>query len=110
MACPIEELTAQGYDVTFGTNVIGTSTGILEILREVSNVIIGHWYLTERLMPALLNVARDEPTQKARVVTVSSCANYLETLHWDTFCDSPQRRKMSLDALYNQSKHVRLVV
>ena len=60
-------------------------------------------------MAAILAVAHDELGQKARVVTVSSCANYLETLHWDTFYDSPQRREMSLDALYNQSKHVSLM-
>ncbi|KAI0345469.1 NAD(P)-binding protein [Trametopsis cervina] len=90
MEYPIEQLTAQGYDMTFGVNVIG------------------HWYFTELLMPALIAATVDG--ERARVVTTSSSANYLETLHWDTFTDTPQRRKMRLDALYNQSKHGNVVV
>ncbi|KIP02442.1 hypothetical protein PHLGIDRAFT_26578 [Phlebiopsis gigantea 11061_1 CR5-6] len=92
MYCPIAETTAQGYDMQFGTNVVG------------------HWYFTERLMPALLAVAADDPSEKARVVTTSSSANYLATLTWDSFVDGPKRRAMGTTELYNQSKHGNVVV
>ncbi|KAI0809193.1 NAD(P)-binding protein [Irpex lacteus] len=92
MECPIDQLTAQGFDMQFGVNVIG------------------HWYLTELLMPALLAVAQEEPGQKARVITTSSLASYIDTIHWDTLKDTPQRRKVALDGLYNRSKHANVVV
>ncbi|KAI0344005.1 NAD(P)-binding protein [Trametopsis cervina] len=92
MACPNEQLTAQGYDMQFGTNVIG------------------HWYFTELLMPALLDVSQSEPGQKARIITTSSSASYLETLNWDTIEDTPARRKAAGDTLYNRSKHANVIV
>ncbi|EIM81872.1 NAD-P-binding protein [Stereum hirsutum FP-91666 SS1] len=52
MACPVDELTKQGYDMQIGSNVLG------------------HFLFTELLMPALLN-------KKARVVTTSSSGAYL---------------------------------
>ncbi|KAI0089970.1 NAD(P)-binding protein [Irpex rosettiformis] len=93
LAPPIEQVTAQGFDLQFGVNVIG------------------HWYFTELLMPALLTVAKEEPGQKARVVTTSSYAVYLDTIHWDMIEDTPQRRKAGPDTtLYFQSKHANAVV
>ncbi len=109
MECPIDQLTAQGFDMQFGVNVIGTAYyyDILPwqyLTHELS--FVGHWYLTELLMPALLAVAQDEPGQKARVITTSSLASYIDTIHWDTLKNTPQRRKVALDGLYNRSKHV----
>ncbi|KAI0310797.1 NAD(P)-binding protein [Amylostereum chailletii] len=92
MACPIDPLTQQGYDMQFGTNVVG------------------HFYFAELLLPALLAIASTNPGEKARVVTTSSSANYLTTLDWNAFVDSPQRKSMGLDELYNQSKHGNVVV
>ncbi|KAI0089974.1 NAD(P)-binding protein [Irpex rosettiformis] len=92
MESPIEQLTAQGFDLQFGVNVIG------------------HWYFTELLTPALLAVSREEPDQKARVITTSSMACYLDRLHWDAIEDTAQRRKAALDALYNRSKHANVIV
>ena len=90
MGPPIEQLTADGYDLQWGTNVVG------------------HFYFTELLMSALLAGAQTSPDKHARVVTTSSSGAYLDTLHWETFKDSPERRKKSTQALYHQSKHVRL--
>lgn len=107
MECPIDQLTAQGFDMQFGVNVIGRACCVLHfqcLTRDLS--IVGHWYLTELLMPALLAVAQEEPSQKARVITTSSLASYIDTIHWDTLKDTPQRRKVALDGLYNRSKHV----
>ena len=89
---PVDQLTKDGYDLQWGTNVVG------------------HWYLTELLMPALLAGVKTSPDQHARVVTTASSGAYLNTLHWDTFKDTPARRKMSTEALYYQSKHVRVLV
>ncbi|KAI0777908.1 NAD(P)-binding protein [Irpex lacteus] len=92
MEPPIDQVTAQGFDLQFGVNVIG------------------HWYFTELLLPALLAVAKEDPTQKARVITTSSYGAYLDTIHWDTIEDTPQRRKTATDTLYLRSKHGNLVV
>ncbi|ORY75996.1 hypothetical protein BCR35DRAFT_306069 [Leucosporidium creatinivorum] len=53
MAPPLADLTAQGYDLQFGTNVLG------------------HYYFTKLLLPALVasHASAGEP---ARIVTVSS--------------------------------------
>ncbi|KAI0686994.1 NAD(P)-binding protein [Earliella scabrosa] len=83
---PIDQLTKDGYDLQWGTNVVG------------------HWYLTELLMPALLAGVKTSPDHHARVITTSSSGAYLETLHWDTFKDTPARRKMTDQMLYFQSK------
>ncbi|KAI0700474.1 NAD(P)-binding protein [Cytidiella melzeri] len=84
MYCPVDQLTAQGFDMTFGTNVIG------------------HWYLTEHLMPALLAVPETEPGEKARIITLSSFAIYLGNIKWDSIEDTPQRRKSSPADLYSR--------
>ncbi|TDL20586.1 NAD(P)-binding protein, partial [Rickenella mellea] len=86
MFCPIDQLTKDGYDLQFGTNVLG------------------HFFFTQLLMPALINAAKSSPGTKARVVTTSSFANYIGDLKWDTFGDTPARKKTSSQDLYSQSK------
>ncbi|GLB38375.1 putative NAD-P-binding protein [Lyophyllum shimeji] len=83
---PVEEVTAQGYDLQFGTNVLG------------------HFYLTKLLLPALLAGAKTSPDGKARVVNTSSSAHVAGSLDFNTFRDSPKRRKCSRFSLYAQSK------
>ncbi|KAI0330505.1 NAD-P-binding protein [Cubamyces sp. BRFM 1775] len=83
---PVSQTTKDGYDLQFGTNVLGP------------------FYFTKLLMPALIAGAASSPDHHARVVTTSSSAAYIDTLRWDTFKDTPQRRKMSTETLYNQSK------
>ena len=85
-----ELLTKDGYDLQWGTNVVG------------------HWYFTELLMPALFAGKETSPDHHARIITTSSSAAYLGSINWDTFKDGPARRKLSTQTLYSQSKLVRL--
>lgn len=90
---PLESVTVDGYDLQFGTNVLG------------------HFYLTKLLMPMLIESAKTSSDHKARVVNTSSIAHLFGTLDFDTFRDGPQRRALfSLLGklrLYGQSKLVR---
>lgn len=89
---PMDWLTEDGYDMQFGTNVLG------------------HWYFTELLMPALLAGKESSPDGHARVITTSSSGAYLYTVNWDSLRDGPARRKMSSQQLYFQSKFLNVVV
>jgi len=88
MIPPVEEITVQNYDTQFGTNVMG------------------HWLFTELLLPALLAATDASPThEKARVVTVSSSANYLtKGIDFEAIADGPKRRKLDTWGLYYNSK------
>jgi len=86
MTPPVDMLTSDGYDLQFGTNVLG------------------HFYFTKLLLPALLKGAKASLDGKARVVNVSSSALYLSKLDYDTFRDSPARVKKGTISLYSQSK------
>lgn len=87
---PPEALTAEGYDMTFGTNVVGP------------------FYFTELLVRALYKAST--PNSKSRIVNFSSQMGILGAsvfgsgLDFSTFKDSPNRRKLSPTTLYNQSK------
>ncbi|KAK0498693.1 NAD(P)-binding protein [Armillaria luteobubalina] len=89
MLAPMDMLTKQGYDLQFGTNVIG------------------HFHFTQLLLPALLAAAT--PTEKARVITTSSSANYMGTLDFNIWKDGPTRSKKASGDLYVQSKHGNVV-
>ncbi|PBK84749.1 NAD(P)-binding protein [Armillaria gallica] len=89
MLSPMEMLTKQGYDLQFGTNVIG------------------HFHFTKLVLPALLAAAT--PTEKARVITTSSSANYMGTLNFDLWADGPARNKKAPGDMYVQSKHGNVV-
>ena len=107
MVPPIEETTVQKYDMQFGTNVIGT--WIVACLIQFTNWrFVGHWLFTTLLLPALFAATDTSPThEKARVVTVSSSANYLtKGLDFEAFEDGPQRRQYNIWELYNKSKFV----
>ncbi|OJA21275.1 hypothetical protein AZE42_10593 [Rhizopogon vesiculosus] len=84
MTPPVEMLTDDGYDLQFGTNVLG------------------HFYLTKLLMPALLAAAATDGS--ARVVNTASNGHWLSGLDYNTFRDSPARRSKSSTGLYGQSK------
>jgi len=80
-------ITADGYDLQFGVNVIG------------------HFYLTKLLMPTLL--AADNP----RIVNVSSAGNLLtKGLDFESFKDGQKRQQADPFDLYNQSKFANVVV
>ncbi|KAK7682520.1 hypothetical protein QCA50_014320 [Cerrena zonata] len=86
MAPPVDQLTSDGYDLQFGTNVIG------------------HFLLTKLLLPALLAGKETSPDKHARVISTSSFAAYLYTLNFDTFKDGLARKKLGTQSLYAQSK------
>lgn len=111
MVCPIEQLTADGYDMQFGTNVIGAHDLISFALLQsfdchLSARILGHWYFTKLLTPALLRGKESSPDRHARVVYTSSSAAYMGSLKWDAFGDTPARKKIGKNDLYCQSKFV----
>lgn len=89
---PTDLLTTDGYDLQFGTNVLG------------------HFYFTKLLLPTLIATAKAAPDGKARVITTSSSAHVVGPgLKFATFKDSPARRKMSTTDLYGQSKSGNIV-
>ncbi|KAG2146149.1 NAD(P)-binding protein [Suillus bovinus] len=86
MAPPIELLTDDGYDLQFGTNVLG------------------HFYFTKIIMLALLAGAAQSPDGTARIVNTASNAHWFGRLDYDTFKDSSARKQKSAMSLYGQSK------
>ncbi|KAJ7259539.1 NAD-P-binding protein [Mycena haematopus] len=85
MVPPISQLTAQGFDLQFGTNVLG------------------HFYFTKLLLPTLLATATAE--NPARVINTSSLSSLgVSTVDFDTLKDSPARTKAGSGQLYGQSK------
>lgn len=97
MVPPIDQLTADGYDLQFGTNVLG------------------HYYFTKLLLPTLIESAKTSPDGKARVINTSSSGHmFVKGLEFDTFRnDGPgekKRKSMGTQTLYAQSKFVRAPV
>jgi NAD(P)-dependent dehydrogenase (short-subunit alcohol dehydrogenase family) len=92
MAPPVEQLTADGYDLQFGTNALG------------------HFYFTKLLLPALISTAKASPDGHVRVVTVSSLGHIFGKLNFNAFKDGPARKAMGSDNLYTQSKVANVVV
>ncbi|TFY81395.1 hypothetical protein EWM64_g2622 [Hericium alpestre] len=91
MMSPIEQLTKDGYDLQFGTNVLG------------------HFYFTKLLLPLLLSTAKT--TGEARVVTLSSGAGLMvDEIDFNTLKDSPARKNLGTTKLYMQSKLGNMVV
>ncbi|EIW52752.1 NAD-P-binding protein [Trametes versicolor FP-101664 SS1] len=92
MTPPIEQTTKDGFDLQFGTNVIG------------------HFYLTKLLLPLLIESAKTAPDGKVRVVNTSSGAhNMASGLDFDLYRDSPKRLKAGSMKLYAQSKFATVV-
>ncbi|KAK7449211.1 short-chain alcohol dehydrogenase [Stygiomarasmius scandens] len=87
MMTPKNQFSPQGYDLQFATNVLG------------------HFYLTKLLLPTLLSTAQ-YASDKVRVITVSSCAQYIMKYKFDvgSFIDGPIRQKQGPMDLYSQSK------
>jgi hypothetical protein len=107
-APPIDKLTAQGYDLQIGTNVLGKASSCAQY-KLLSVMYSGHFYFTKLLIPALLAGAKSSSDGKARVVNLSSVAAYMsKALDLDIAGDTAQRKKSSLTYLYSQSKLVRI--
>ncbi|KAF7299010.1 NAD(P)-binding protein [Mycena indigotica] len=87
MVPPVDQLTTQGYDLQWGTNVLG------------------HFYFTKLLLPILTATAPTTPSKTARVIHTASFASYMPSrLDFNTFKDSPARKRMGVNNLYSQSK------
>jgi len=94
MSCPLDQVTIHGHDMQFGTNVIG------------------HFYLTQLLLPTLIATAESSPDHHVRVVNVSSGAHWIAPspgrggpILYDTLVDGPTRTKYGdQTGLYAQSK------
>lgn len=64
---PVSDVTSDGYDLQFGTNVVG------------------HFYFTKLLLPILLATAKTTTSGKVRVVSTSSMAHLMGDLDFATF-------------------------
>ncbi|KAK7466068.1 short-chain alcohol dehydrogenase [Stygiomarasmius scandens] len=89
---PKDELTAQGYDLQFGTNVLG------------------HFYLTKLLLPILTSTALQCSDEKTRVVNTSSLAHIgFPKLEFESFKGNSDLRGRIASNLYAQSKFGNIV-
>ncbi|KAG9022799.1 hypothetical protein FS837_006145 [Tulasnella sp. UAMH 9824] len=87
MVPPLDQLTSDGYDLQFGTNVLGPA------------------HFTLCLLPVLLAGAKSSSDGKARVInTASNAATFIDKIDFDTIRDGPKRQKMGKLNLYYQSK------
>ncbi|KAI9573392.1 hypothetical protein HD554DRAFT_2202150 [Boletus coccyginus] len=86
MTPPIDMVTDDGYDLQFGTNVLG------------------HFYFTKLVLPTLLSTVKSSPDGTARIVNTSSNGHWFGGLKYDTMKDGPERKKEGLWQLYGQSK------
>ncbi|KAJ7504325.1 hypothetical protein B0H11DRAFT_2349868, partial [Mycena galericulata] len=86
MMPPIEDRTSDGYDLQFGTNVLGP------------------FYFTKLLLPALIAGAKSSPDGKARVVNTSSGMHLMNKLHFKVIQDDNKRKKAGTQLLYSLSK------
>ncbi|KAN0125991.1 hypothetical protein V8E52_001198 [Russula decolorans] len=89
----IDKLTSQGFDMQFGTNVLG------------------HFYFTKLLLPLLTATAKKSAPGSVRVINVSSFAHQLapsEGIRWSTLSPGDDYlavgKKVGETMLYNQSK------
>jgi retinol dehydrogenase-12 len=110
MFAPIDQVTADGYDLQFGTNVIGAAYSSQHGHRLSLRILIGHFYLTKLLLPVLISTAKTSPEGTVRVVNTSSVAHYYSTIRYDTLKDGPERRKQWTQRQYSQSKFVRHIL
>ncbi|KAI0920757.1 hypothetical protein AcW1_005064 [Taiwanofungus camphoratus] len=89
----VKEVTADGYDLQFGANVLG------------------HFYLTKLLLRVLLDTAKISPDGKARVIHTSSVGHvFTSGIDFDTLHDGPHRLAQNTVHLYFQSKFGNVVV
>jgi NAD(P)-dependent dehydrogenase (short-subunit alcohol dehydrogenase family) len=105
---PVEQITAQGYDLQFGTNVLGTLCDI-HVRHPRLTFSAGHFYLTKLLVPVLLSTFQATGVKTRVVHTSSIAAMNAKGVDFETLKDGPVRRKKgNADKLYPQSKLVRL--
>ena len=114
MYAPVDMVTEQGYDVQFGTNVLGVCIEVTYLKHHVFNDGAGHFYLTKLLFPVLTVTAKNSPAGTVRVVNVSSLGHYRgapEGIRWSSVSPGNDalevRKKLGTTRLYGQSKLVK---
>ena len=102
---PLDQLTEDGFDLQFGTNVVGEYQRPPDFLAYTKR-FIGHFLLAKLLLPALLSGKETSPDSHARIMTTSSDGAYYYTIDWASFKDGQARKKLGTQKLYFQSKFV----
>lgn len=99
MWAPMDSFTVHGHDMQFGTNVLG------------------HFYLTQLLLPTLIASAKSSSDGHARVVNVASTGHLYAPvvkkggpIAYQNVVDSPTRAKAGKVELYGMSKAVRFSI
>ncbi|KAG8900540.1 hypothetical protein FRC01_010100 [Tulasnella sp. 417] len=92
LGTPLQQLSDEGVELQFGTNVLGPA------------------HFTLLLIPELVAGAKASPDGKARVVNVSSSGVYLnhsKLINWESLetDGTAERKKLGSLPLYNQSKY-----
>jgi len=93
MVPPVEDLTAQGYDLQFGVNVLG------------------HFLFIQKLLPLLKSTSNS--VVETRVVWVASSVQYLfrnPPVKFENLTDTPSRTKLGKRQLYCQSKFITVML
>ncbi|PSR79872.1 hypothetical protein PHLCEN_2v6860 [Hermanssonia centrifuga] len=92
LGTPIEQVTAQGYDMQFGNNVLG------------------HFLLLKLLYPVL--AASTVPSSPSRIIWLASASQYFfqAPMKYDTFKDGPARIKLGIHQHYCQSKFANVLL
>jgi len=86
-----------------------TGYGTISLVQRCLSTCLstGHFYFTKLLLPMLTATAKTSPDGKTRVVNTSSIMNQFSNINYDTLKDGPERKKLSTQRLYAQSKFVR---
>ncbi|KZP05240.1 NAD(P)-binding protein [Athelia psychrophila] len=91
MVPPLAQVSEDGYDYSWATNVMGP------------------YLLTTLLLPALLTGATSAGDGKARVVNTCSVMHHLRAIDFDALVDGPARLRLGGTELYCQSKNAIVV-
>lgn len=84
-----QNFSEDGFDLQWATNVLGP------------------FHFTQLLMPALIAGAESSKDKKARVTFTASIVQS-KSIVWNSFTDTPARKKQCADQRYMQSKFVRI--
>ncbi|KAF9059576.1 NAD(P)-binding protein [Rhodocollybia butyracea] len=89
---PVEQLSAQGYDLQFGVNVLG------------------HLLFINQLLPLLKSTSNS--LTETRIIWVASSGNYFSKapVNYDNLTDTETRKKMATLDLYSQSKFITVML
>ena len=110
MRPPVDQITEDGYDLQFGTNVLGIPFHFLLGHLLILNLFPGPFYFSKLLLPTLTATAKLNPGGTARVITTSSSMHmFVKGLKYRTLKDSEERKRMKSHELYSQSKFVSLL-